>query len=277
MLLLTSTSDKVQVITDAAGAVKVHASWVDNLSGTITPGRTNTASITTAATTDVVASPAASTQRNLKKLSVRNTHASVSQNITVQHTDGTNVEEIWKGQLAAGEGVVLDAVGGWTLYDLTGPPKSATAKVDVCLHVSADVTNATTSFADVTGLTYPVKSGKKYAFEAHLFHVTNATTTGAQFGINGPAMTYMRASQLAVVTPSVTAAAMANGVAAALDTAGAAETTGPGATEAEAILSGYIEPSADGTFAIRLKSEVAVAAGLVVRKGSWLWLRECND
>jgi hypothetical protein len=275
MLLLTSASDKVQVITDAAGAVKVHASWVDNNAGAITPGRTNTASITGAATSDVVASPASSTQRNVKKLSVRNTHASQAQNITVQHTDGTNVEELWKGALAPGEAVILDAVGVWTLYDSTGAPKPSTAKVDVCLHVSADVTNATTSFADITGLTFPVKNGKKYAFEAHLFHVTNATTTGAQFGVNGPAMTYMRASQLAVVTPSVTAAAMANGVASALDTAGAAETTGPGATEAHAILSGYIEPSADGTFAIRSKS--AVAGGLVIRKGSWLWLRECND
>lgn len=37
MLLLTSTSDKVQVQTGAAGAsVDVHVSWVDNASGTIT-------------------------------------------------------------------------------------------------------------------------------------------------------------------------------------------------------------------------------------------------
>jgi len=43
MLLLTSTSDLVQVVTGQAVTTDVHASWVDNASGTITPGRTNTA------------------------------------------------------------------------------------------------------------------------------------------------------------------------------------------------------------------------------------------
>ena len=70
MLLLTSVSDLIQVITGSAGAIAVHASWVDNATGTITPGRTNTASITGALTTTVVAAPAASTQRNVKFMSI---------------------------------------------------------------------------------------------------------------------------------------------------------------------------------------------------------------
>jgi len=51
MLILSSTSDIIRVVTSAAADVDVHASWVDNASGTITPGRTNTAPITTATTT----------------------------------------------------------------------------------------------------------------------------------------------------------------------------------------------------------------------------------
>ena len=66
MLLLTSTSDKVRLTTSAAAAVDVHASYADNASGTITFGRTNTAQITTATTTDVVASPGASTSRTVQ-------------------------------------------------------------------------------------------------------------------------------------------------------------------------------------------------------------------
>lgn len=125
MLLLTSTSDKVQVITGSSGTIKVHASYVDNASGTITPTRTNTASISTNTTTDVVAAPASSTQRNVKHLSVRNTHASVTNAITVQHTDGTTVEELWVGTLLAGESVVFDQYGGWTMYAANGNPKQA--------------------------------------------------------------------------------------------------------------------------------------------------------
>lgn len=120
MLLLTSTSDKVQVITDATADVEVHASYVDYASGTITPARTNTASITTATTTDVVASPGSSTQRNVKHLNVRNNHASTAVNVTVQHTDGTNVETLYKVNLTAGESLVFGADGIWRHYDANG-------------------------------------------------------------------------------------------------------------------------------------------------------------
>jgi len=125
MLIQSSTNDKIQVITSAAGTVKVHASWVDDASNVFTPGRTNTATITTAATTDVVAAPAASTQRTTNFLSVRNTDASVSQTITIQHTDGTNVEPIFVGTIAAGESVVMDRTGVFTSYANTGVVKSS--------------------------------------------------------------------------------------------------------------------------------------------------------
>src|SRR4030065_246249 len=95
MILLTSTSDKVQVITGQAVTVSVHASWVDYNGTAVTPGRLNTA-ISTAATTDVVPSPGASVQRNIKTLSVRNKHATSSVTGTIQHTDGTTIAELDK-------------------------------------------------------------------------------------------------------------------------------------------------------------------------------------
>ena len=101
MILLTSTSDKLQIVTSAAAAVDVHTSWVDNTTTAVTPGRTNTA-ITTAATIDVVGAPAASTQRNVKTLHARNKHATLSTDVTVQHTDGTTVAQIYKATLVAG-------------------------------------------------------------------------------------------------------------------------------------------------------------------------------
>lgn len=120
MLLLTSTSDLVRVVTDATAEIEAHASWVDNNAGTITPGRTNTASITTATTTTVVGSPAASTQRNVKHLSIRNNHASTTCTVTVEHTDGTNVEGLIKVSLLAGESLRLDAAGRWSHEDANG-------------------------------------------------------------------------------------------------------------------------------------------------------------
>lgn len=126
MLLLTSTSDIVRVVTGSAAAIAVHASWVDNASGTITPGRTNTASISTATTTTVVASPGASTQRNVKYLNITNNHASASTQVTVQHFDGTNSEDLMGVTLLAGENLIFDSPGGWSHRDVQGAPYSYT-------------------------------------------------------------------------------------------------------------------------------------------------------
>lgn len=120
MLLLTSTSDKLQVVTDASADIEVHASWMDLASGVVTPGRTNTASITTATTTDIVGSPGASTYRNVKHLNLRNNHASTACNVTVEHTDGTTVETLMKVALLAGETLALDDRGTWVHFDTNG-------------------------------------------------------------------------------------------------------------------------------------------------------------
>ena len=119
MLLLTSTSDLVRVITSAAASIHVHASWVDNASGTITPDRTNTAAITTATTTTVVASPGASTQRNVRFLSVYN-NGTADCDVTVIHSDGTNIETLIKVPLRPGELLISTRLGRWIHYDFTG-------------------------------------------------------------------------------------------------------------------------------------------------------------
>lgn len=121
MLLLTSTSDKIQVITGTAGAsVDVHASWVDNSSGTITPGRSNVVGIATATTTDVVASPGSGVQRNVKSLFITNTSSSTTTQVTVVHTDGTNVSDLMGVSLLPGENLTFSETGMWTHFDVNG-------------------------------------------------------------------------------------------------------------------------------------------------------------
>jgi hypothetical protein len=122
MLLLVSTSDKVQVITGAAVTVDVHASFMDYNGTTTTPGRQNTA-ITTAATTDVVAAPG-SGQRNVKFLSARNKHASSSVVVTVQHTDGTTVSQLTSLTLLAGEQLIFAEAAGFYVVDSAGNMKT---------------------------------------------------------------------------------------------------------------------------------------------------------
>jgi hypothetical protein len=277
MLLLTATTDKIQVITDAAVTVDVSATFMDmsNADPPVvkgsTSGRLNTA-IATATTTDVVAAPAASTTRNVKGMTIRNKHATTPVGVTVQYNQNTTLFEIHKAQLLAGDMLGFTEGIGWFLT-------TATRKAYYLRRVTSDSVHATAAtFADVTGLNAPVTSGKHYAFLAHLYHVTNATTTGARFGFNAPTITAARLGEIAVIAGSATAATMGSQVGDVVlrDTAAIVETTGP-ATVALAILSGWVNPSADGTFSIRATSAVTVAAGLTVKQGSWLQLWECDN
>jgi hypothetical protein len=112
MIYLASTSDKLQVVTSSANAVHVHATVMDLSGTTVTPGRTDT-SIAAATTTDVVASPGASTTRKIKFLSLFNDHATAAQDIVIRHTDGTTVVDLWAGSVPAQTGVTFDEKCGW--------------------------------------------------------------------------------------------------------------------------------------------------------------------
>lgn len=124
MLLLANTTHKLQVVTASTGNIDVNASWVDLNGTTVTPGSTNTVQITTATTTDVVAAPASSTQRNVKGIRIRNAHASTSMVVTVQHTDGTTVSTIVKTTLKTGESMFYEEGSGWVVMDAAGGLKT---------------------------------------------------------------------------------------------------------------------------------------------------------
>lgn len=280
MIILTNVGgtapDKLQLVTSAAVTVDVHCSYVDRDSAgtTFTPGRQNTL-ISTAATTDICAAPGSGVIRNAKNLNVRNRHATLPVDVTIVYdANGTDCE-LCKSTLQPGDELVYLENVGWFVV-------AAAQKVFFKRRVAgSDYSNATTSFTDITGLTCPVQAGKHYAFITHLFHIENASTTGARFAVNGPAMAGMRVNGMGVFAGSLTAATMMSQTAdiAALDTAVPGATLGSATTPQVAlfIMSGWVNPSADGTFAIRGQSEIAVASGLVVKVGSWLQLWETDN
>lgn len=74
------------------------------------------ASITTATTTTLVAG-ASSTERAVERISLRNNHASVTETVVIQVTDGTHTATLASCSLAPSESLVFDAAGLWTHYD----------------------------------------------------------------------------------------------------------------------------------------------------------------
>ena len=127
MLLLTSTSDRILLDTSSSAAIEVHASYVDNQSGSVTPGRKNT-SISSATTTVIVEPPADSIQRNVRTLYIKNEGAT-SNTLTVNHDNGTLISTIWQGALQAEEELILAQDGTWRVYDAIGLEKIGRAHV----------------------------------------------------------------------------------------------------------------------------------------------------
>ncbi len=120
-IFVTSTTDKLQLVTSASADIEWHVAYVDlnTSTGVITPNRPAAASIVTNTTTDIVAAPGANLVRNVKGASFRN-NSSTTCDVTVQHTDGTNTNTIIKCTLILGESLVLDENGTWSHYDANG-------------------------------------------------------------------------------------------------------------------------------------------------------------
>ena len=134
----------------------------------------------------------------------------------------------------------------------------------------SDVGNAATlNYANVTGLTFAVTSGVHYKFEAILDFVTNATTSGVRFSMNGPTLT--RGSWFVQIPPASGAAPYVpiTNHQVAFDT-GAATASVTAVSPNLAILKGFFICSASGTAAVRFASEVATANTLTIKIGSSL-------
>ena len=282
MLILSGANDIIRVNCGSAASVDYVVDWLkaDNAAppGIEALQPSSHGNITSSGNTTVLAAPGASKNANVKAMRFTNTHASTSTTFRVERYDGTNARQVspYNITLLPGESLHMDEGGAWWYYGSGGAVKPYASKLDVMLMMTSDAVNATTSWADITGLTYPLLSGHTYAIEARLHVIDNATTTGARFGINiGATPTALGVGGIAVVTNSATASAISSGYATAVDTAcTGVQTTGP-AAEGHVTIAGTITPSADGTFAMRFQSEVAVAAGVTVRyKGSWLRITE---
>jgi len=271
MIVLSTSTDSLSCVTSngTGGVYDVDTvcSFIDRVTSTGGVGASarQLSNKASAATTDIVNETGdADKQRNIKTAFIRNAHATASCDVLVQIDAAGVLYELHKATLLAGESLhYIEHVGFFKLCDTSRLERSFVTEAD-----SVHATAAT--FADITSLQCPMKSGVVYGVLACLHHISNATTTGAQFGFNiGAVPTASRFSTIDTVTAAVTGSNHSAGSITARDTAITAQTTGSAAVTL-AIIAGYIQPSADGTFSMRATSEVTVANGLTVKAGSWM-------
>lgn len=123
MILLTTTNDTLELVTSSTANIDYYVAYVDITTTTFSPGSAQ-GTISSATTTTILAAPAASTQRQVKLLTVINRHATSSCNITLQKdVSATNYQLTGTYTLAPGECLRVDADGRVVVFDAQGREK----------------------------------------------------------------------------------------------------------------------------------------------------------
>ncbi len=152
---------------------------------------------------------------------------------------------LFKGdEVFPASGTPIESGGPW----LTPLVKSITG---------SPVVNSTTTLAAVTGLSFAVENGKMYKFRASLIYTSAATTTGARFGLDGPASPTFLAFRTEGTGTSTTRQVSEGNTAYTHPAAAFAASLTTGNI---GIVEGFIRPSADGNVTFQFASEVGSSA-----------------
>ena len=130
--------------------------------------------------------------------------------------------------------------------------------------LTSDVSNNTTSFADVTGLSFSVTANITYHFRVVIYYTSAAAATGSKWSCNGPTFDFL--SYVADYANAATTRTNYNGATYNVGTASLNSTTLNGLV---ATIEGLIIPNASGTLTITFGSEIASSA-ITAKAGSYL-------
>ena len=285
MIILSETTDNLEVVLGGSittNQLRCMTSWRDRTSTTFVAGRTVT---NTNNTTDVnlAAAPAASTQRVIDFISIYNDDT-VNATVTVKLDANGTQYTLCKVTLATTERLQFQEGVGFQVFASTGALKqsinqgaNASTSGLTAVVLGSDVTNnnaVANTIQDVTGLSFSVTAAKWYYFKAVIYYTAQATTTGSRWGVNCTAGT---AAQLSMTSEySLTATTTTrNALIQAFDSPAASNATSASTTNNMAVLEGYFQPTATGTFIIRFASEV-LSSAIVAKAGSVLYYQQTN-
>jgi hypothetical protein len=279
MIILSNTTDKIQVLLGGSSTspLPCYASYRDTQSGaTLTPGRTvvNTDGATPV---DVVPGPAASTQRGVDNITITNPNSGAA-TVTVRYNANSSTYVLSSLSLAGGETLQYSSGEGWRVLSNAGsvkhsvnqgaaPVSSGWSMAVLSSNVVNNNVNANT-IQDVTGLSFSVTSGKKYAFRAIIEYTSAATGTGSRWSINGPAavVTYASRYSLAATTQTINSALNA------YDLPAASNATSGNTAGNIAYIDGFIDAAENGTLTVRFASEVTNSAVTAIAGSFIEWI-----
>lgn len=223
----------------------------------------------------IVAAPGSGEKKLVEFISVYNPN-SANATVTI-HVDVSGTKYIiLVCTLANGERLEYAEGRGWATYTTAGAIKNslnqgtnsfATGTSRTLL--ASDVVNnnsTANTLADVTGLSFAVTSGQRYAFRFFINYDAAVTATGSRWTISGP--TTSRLSYRSTY-PVTTTTETLNAALGAYDLPSASNVTSALLNGNIAIIEGFLTPTADGTVIARFASETASSA-ITAKAGSYV-------
>lgn len=116
--ILNPTTDSLELVTSSSSTINYTLSYVEFTATTSTPASTQ-GSISAATTTTILSAPAASTQRQVKRMSVRNIGLATNTVLLQKDVSGVNFE-MYQVSLGPDQTFILDSEGEVTLYGADG-------------------------------------------------------------------------------------------------------------------------------------------------------------
>lgn len=174
MILLKATTEIIELATSTTADIDYSISYADITTTTFAPS-TSEGKVTTATTTTILSAPAASTQRQVKIITIRNRHASASNTIIVKKDiSGTEYYLTPSITLLAGEMAQYIDAEGWIYYSATGSKKGDQTAAGTNMQVQL---NSSGVLSGDPGLTFDTSTGT--------LSLPNANST-VQVGSSGP-------------------------------------------------------------------------------------------
>lgn len=118
MILLTATTHALELQTSSSASTDWTCSYVDMDASATTPGSAQ-GNVSSATTTTIAAAPAASTQRQIKHISVVNKSAT-SQTVTIKKDVSATEYVVFRAVIAENETVEYTDGKGWGIFNATG-------------------------------------------------------------------------------------------------------------------------------------------------------------
>ncbi len=276
-LILEGSTDSLEMITSSTATTEYHVSWSNVTATALTTPGTTTGTVSSATTTTILAAPAASNWRYVRELTVYNTHASTSNDITINIDRSATDRRQFKATVAAGESIKLLANGNFGFYDSQGRLKTSVQNAGqvantlntVVLSAAVGNNNAVANtIEDVTGLSFSVTAGESYWWRCAIAYTSAATTTGSRWSMSGPTVTNLSYTSSYPLTATTLTTNYATAFAIPAASNASSLTAGN-----VAIIEGIVTPSASGTMQVTHASEVANSLINALAGSQCQWMR----